>query len=183
VVKPASAAAVRTALSDGDGEYGHVAVLGTPATAKNGAYVREIAAICDTCEVLPVGCPMFVPLVENGYTAPDCAVTRLIATEYVSKLAALRPRSVILGCTHYPLIRASVELACEEVLGYRPAIVDSGACAANAISEMLREKSLLAPTDKKGESRFFVSDETHNFASSASAFLGREIGDVERIRI
>ncbi len=183
VVKPASRAATEAALSDGDGEYGHIAVLGTPATAKNGAYVREIKALCESAKVEPVGCPMFVPLVENGYTSPDSAVTRLIAIEYVSRLSSFRPRSLILGCTHYPLIRASVERACLEVLGYCPTIIDSGACAASAISEMLRKKSLLAPEDRNGKSRFYVSDETHNFSSSASAFLGREIGSVERIRI
>ncbi len=183
VVKPASRAATEAALSDGDGEYAHIAVLGTPATAKNGAYVREIRKLCDAARVEPIGCPMFVPLVENGYTAPDNAVTRLIAIEYVSRLSDFRPRSVILGCTHYPLIRKSIEQAFLEVLGYCPTIIDSGACAAREISLLLSENSLLAAPDRTGESRFYVSDETHNFASSASAFLGREIGSVERIRI
>lgn len=186
VVKPASEASCALALELKDGNLGerlHIAVLGTPATAKNGAYVREITRICPEAQVLPIGCPMFVPLVENGYTDSDNPVTLLVAKEYIARLCEFRPSAIILGCTHYPLIRGAVERACLEVLGYLPSIVDSGACAAREIAKLLECTGIKRNRAEGGVSRFFVSDETHNFSASASSFLGREIENVTRIEI
>ncbi len=186
VVKPASEMATEMAFSEGEGIRGNIAVLGTPATAKNGAYEREILKCNPNANIMPVACPMFVPLVENGYIdskAQDNPVTLLIAKEYIGKLSDFRPTSLILGCTHYPLIRNSIEKACIETLGYLPKIVDAGACAASGLRELLERRGLLSDRSEKGKSEFFVSDETQNFSVSASAFLGREIEFVKKIEI
>lgn len=186
VVKPASKMASELAFSENDGIRGNIAVLGTPATAKNRAYEREILKCNPNANILPVACPMFVPLVENGYIdteAEDNPVTLLIAKEYIGKLSDFRPTSLILGCTHYPLIRRSIEKACLSVLGYLPEIVDAGGCAAVALGELLCNRGLLSSRQNKGQSKFFVSDETQNFSSSASAFLGRKIECVTKIEI
>ena len=184
VVKPASKLACQLAFSSDKGIRGNVAVLGTPATAKNGAYEREILKCNPDAKVMPVACPMFVPLVENGYTdTNENPVTLLIAEEYIAKLSQFRPTSLILGCTHYPLIRNSIEKACAEILGYLPEIVDAGACAADSLRELLELNGLLTNRSEKGTSKFFVSDETQNFSQSASAFLGRKIEGVTKIEI
>ncbi len=183
VVKPASREAVLASQKGSGGIRGSIAVLGTPATAKNGAYVKEILNIDPTARVLPVGCPMFVPLVENGYIEKDNPVTLLVAKEYIAKLSEHRPASIILGCTHYPLIRQTIESACLEVLGYLPEVVDAGACAAKELASLLSERGICADGKASGSSEFFVSDETHNFSETASAFLGRRIDKVSKVNV
>ena len=183
VVKPASEKAVELSKEATAGICGNIAVLGTPATARNGAYEREILRIEPNAKVKPIGCPMFVPLVENGYIEKDDPVTLLVAKQYAQKLLDFRPSAVILGCTHYPLLRGAIENALGEVLGYLPEIVDAGACAAMALSFLLCEKGICADKDNKGESEFYVSDETHDFSRTASAFLGRSIDKVTKIDI
>lgn len=183
VVKPASKEAVRLSRERSSGVCGNIAVLGTPATAKNGAYEREILKTQPDARVMSVGCPMFVPLVENGYTEKNNPVTLLVAKEYIGKLSDFAPSAIILGCTHYPLIRETIEGACLEVLGYVPKIVDAGACAAKELSALLSEKGICADEKQSGSSEFFVSDETHNFSETASAFLGRRIDKVSKINV
>ena len=183
VVKPASREAVRLSKKKGDSVCPSIAVLGTPATAKNGAYEKEILKIEPGAKVASVGCPMFVPLVENGYTPKNNPVTLLVAKEYISKLSGVAPSAIILGCTHYPLIRETIESACLEVLGYVPEIVDAGACAAKELSELLLKEGVCADDKQSGSSEFFVSDETHNFGEIASAFLGRRIDKVSKVNV
>ena len=185
VVRPASEKAATLAFSDKvcGGKAGRIAVLGTPATAKNGAYEREIRAVAPQAQVLPVACPLFVPLVENGYVEKDDPLTLLAAKEYVGNLKEFQPSCLILGCTHYPLIRETIESACEKVLGYVPLTVDAGASAVATLGELLEKQGLCAPPEQKGKAAFFVSDETHNFGKTASAFLGRTIEDVTRVDV
>lgn len=183
VVLPACETACRLAKEECGGIKGNIAVLGTQATAKNGAYGVKIQELEPSFHVETVACPMFVPLVENGYIESGNMITVEIAKEYVGKLGGFRPSCIILGCTHYPIIRACIEKACEEVLGYRPHIVDSGACAAQSVAQMLKDSGSLTDSEKNGTRSFFVSDETQNFTEIASRFLGRHISDVTRIDI
>jgi len=161
---------------------GKVALLATPATVKNRAYERECAKLRSDVSVIGIGCPMFVPLVENGYIKNDCTVTKLIADEYLSKLKEFSPDVIILGCTHYPLIRNIIEQRARELFG-DVHIVDSGAQAAKAVKSFLDENDLTNLNTSKKTAKFYVSDETHNFVSSASLFLGEEISGVEKIDI
>lgn len=184
VVEPACRkAAELSKLPNVGGVCGRIGILGTPATVKKGAYETEIGKISSDLKMAAVGCPMFVPLVENGYIQPNNPITLSIAKEYIFKLADFRPNSIILGCTHYPIIKETVETACKEVLGYVPKLVDSGACAAEAVAAMLETSEKQACKDNKGCSNFFVSDEPHNFSDIASAFLGRSIDRVTRVDI
>ncbi len=185
VVKPASGLAVRLSTEEDvpAERRGRIAVLGTPATARNGAYAAEIGRISPACTVLPVGCPLFVPLVENGYVGEDDPIALLCAKEYVTKLKDFSPACIILGCTHYPLLRRVIEKAALEILGYAPKIVDSGASAVSSLEGLLSENGLRAPDGSTGKSEFFVSDEPQGFVGTASAFLGRKIETVTRIDI
>ena len=183
VVVPACEKACGEAVAHPFGEKGRIAVFGTQATAKKGAYAAKIKNINADFEVMTVACPMFVPLVENGYIGEDNTVTLTIAEEYVTKIADFRPASLILGCTHYPIIKECIKKACENVMGYCPAIIDAGACAASAIAESLGREGKLCGRDSGGTSGFFVSDETQNFTETASRFLGKSISNVKRIDI
>lgn len=182
VVTPACDRACSAALEQEYGKKGNIAVLGTQATAKNGAYEAQIKRNGDEFNVMTVACPMFVPLVENGYINDGNIITVEIAKEYISKLSDFSPSSLILGCTHYPIIRSNIERACREVLGYCPYIVDAGGCAADAIKEKMTRDCTLSD-GKNGGSSFYVSDETQNFTEIASRFLGRSISGVTRIDI
>lgn len=158
-----------------------IALLATPATVKNGAHEKYISSNFDGFSVMGIGCPMFVPLVENAYTADDCEVTRMIADEYISKLCDFAPDSIILGCTHYPIIRNIIEDSARRILKTDVEIIDSGAEAAYEIKSFLEKENLLS--ENGGCVEYYVSDETHNFRDAASLFLGESITEVSKIDI
>lgn len=159
-----------------------IAILATPATVKNAAHERYIKANYEGFEVMGIGCPMFVPLVENGYTSTDCEVTKIITDEYISKLYDFSPDCIILGCTHYPIIRNIIADSVSRILSGSVEIVDSGEEAAFEIKRFLKGENLLRD-EKGGSVEYFVSDETHNFMESASLFLGESIDKVTKIDI
>lgn len=176
-VSPACRAACRTTRS------GHVAVFATPATVARKAYETEIFGIDREIAVCSVACPMFVPLIENGYIDRDCAVTRLVAAEYLEKLRDKDIDTLILGCTHYPIIRELIADVARELLGASPNIIDAGREAAIATAELLAAKDLCTDRRKQGSVRYFVSDETQNFTSTASIFLGEEAQNVTKVQV
>ena len=159
-----------------------IALLATPATVKNAAHEKYIRKNYQGFSVMGVGCPMFVPLVENSYTSDDCVITRMVADEYISKLREFSPDSIILGCTHYPIIRNIIENSARDILKKDVQIIDSGAEAAHEIKEFLKNNNMLS-TETVGSVEYYVSDETHNFRESASLFLGENIDNVKKIDI
>ena len=159
-----------------------VALLATNATVKNGAYEKYLSSISSEYAFMGVGCPMFVPLVENGYIENSCKVTRLFCDEYISKLCDFCPDCIILGCTHYPLIKDIIKSSTKELIG-PVSIVDSGEQAALEIKEFLSAGGLLNDTCHKGNVQYFVSDDTFSFCQSASVFLGEHITNVTKIDI
>lgn len=161
---------------------GRIALLATPATVKNAAHEKYIAENFDGYTVTGIGCPMFVPLVENGYVANGCEVTKLIADEYISRLCEFSPDCIILGCTHYPIISSIIEKSAKEILGKDISVVDSGAEAAHEIKSFLEKNNLLSDSSE-GNVEYYVSDETVGFREAASLFLGESIDNVTRIDI
>ncbi len=159
-----------------------IALLATPATVRNGALSHHIAKTYDGFSVMGVGCPMFVPLVENGYISNDCEITRAIADEYIRKLYDFSPDCIILGCTHYPIIRSVIEDSARRILGDGITVIDSGAEAAYEIKRFLRENNLTCEKSG-GHVEYYVSDETYGFRETASVFLGETIDDVTKINI
>ena len=159
-----------------------IALLATPATVKNAAHEKYINENFDGYSVKGIGCPMFVPLVENGYVSRDCRVTRLIADEYISKLCDFAPDCIILGCTHYPIIRDIILDSARELISENIEIVDSGEEAAFEIKRFLKENNLLC-NGTGGSVEYYVSDEVFGFRDSASLFLGENIRDVKKIDI
>lgn len=176
-IRPACAAALRSSKN------GKIAVFATPATIGRHAFEAEIARCSADACVFPLACPMFVPLIEAGYIAPDCRVTRLIAAEYLRTLCGTGVDTLILGCTHYPIIRELIASVAEEVLGAPLKLIDSGYELALAAKALLTRMSLLRETEEPGSVRFFVSDEIQNFKTIAEMFLGEPVEKVTKVCI
>ena len=161
VVEPAARAAVAAS------PHGRIGVIGTLGTIGSGAYARAVEAQAPGTVVLSRACPLFVPLIEEGWI--DHPVSRAVAEEYLRELGNEGPDSLILGCTHYPLIAPLIA----EIMGPKVRLIDSGAEAARATATLLTERGLLAAGPP--EHRFYVSDQPGNFTRIAQAFLGREL--------
>ena len=159
-----------------------IALLATGATVKNGAYERYLQKTSPAFSFKGVGCPMFVPLVENGYIEKDCKVTRIFCDEYIGKLCDFNPDCIILGCTHYPIIKSIIKDSAKALIGDVD-IVDSGEQAALEIKEFLQNNNLLNTESEKGTVKYYVSDDTASFCQSASIFLGEQISDITKIDI
>ncbi len=170
VLEPGAKAAVAVS------PRGLVGVIGTLATVSSHAYVEAIHRLAPGADVLSRACPLFVPLVEEGWL--DHRVTHLVAEEYLAELRAANLESLILGCTHYPLLAPLLH----ELMGPAVTLIDSGAEAARATAQLLAERGQLAPDPgpKGPQHHFFLSDEPRrrSFATIAQAFLGRPLPHV-----
>ena len=167
VVEPGARVAARVSRS------GRIGVIGTSSTIASGAYQRALAAARDDLEVVARPCPLFVPLAEEGWTDPEDEVVRAAARRYLAPLAEARIDTLVLGCTHYPLLREAIA---RELPGV--ALVDS----AGAIAEEVAER--LAPAPRRPAThRFFVTDTPDRFLSVAERFLGRPVGLAEQVDI
>ena len=164
VVEPAArAAAQRT-------KNGKVGLIGTQATIRSGAYERRIAREDPSIQVLTEACPLFVPLVENGRFRPGDIVAETVAAEYLAPMREAGVDTLVLGCTHYPLLTEVIG-AC---MGPEVALINVGATCAAAVAERLRAMDALNPGGA-GESRFYVSDSVEGFSRLASTFLQRDV--------
>lgn len=173
VIAPAAARAARVTRN------GKIGIIATAASIRSGAYERELSAIRPDLEICPVACPLFVPLVENGRFRPGDRVAELVAEEYLEPLRAKGVDTLVLGCTHYPLLADVIA----RTMGEDVTLVDSGAACADHAAIRLGEAGLLNENGS-GSCRYFVSDSTQDFARLASIFLGDPVEDgVERVEI
>jgi glutamate racemase len=161
VIEPAIEAAVRCS------PHGKIGLVGTLGTVGSGSYQRSLQHRAPGAMVLARACPLFVPLIEEGWI--DHPVTRQVAEEYLGELRNADLESLILGCTHYPLIAPLIG----DLMGPAVHLVDSGALAAHAVAVLLRERGQLG--EGPATHRFFISDEPRNFTRIARSFLGREL--------
>ena len=169
VIEPAAQAAVAAS------PHGRIGVVGTLATVGSNSYADAIARLAPQATVYQRACPLFVPLVEEGWL--DHAVTRQVAEEYLAELKTANLDSLILGCTHYPMLAPLLRTA----MGASVRLVDSGAEAAHATAELLAARGLLAPAGApEPQHHFFLSDEPRrrSFARVAESFLGRPLPQV-----
>ncbi|MCC7537141.1 MAG: glutamate racemase [Deltaproteobacteria bacterium] len=166
VVEPGARAAVAVTR-------GRVGVIGTASTVGSGAYPRAIAA-CDTrCEVFTQAAPLLVPLAEEGWTDGD--VPRLAARRYLAPLAAADIDTLVLGCTHYPLLRTVLETESAYLAARAVHVVDSGQAVAIEVARFLAERELLAARDPlapEAALRLLVTDLPGRFSEAAARFLG-----------
>ncbi|GMU82081.1 MAG: glutamate racemase [Planctomycetota bacterium] len=170
VLKPGAEAAV--CLAQG----APIGVIGTEATVSSNAYCRAIEAISPGALVIQQACPLFVPIVEEGRACTD-AVVRHAARGYLASLRDQGVRVVVLGCTHYPLLRDAIAA----VLGPKVAIVDSGEATSHAVEALLTASGALSSPDRTGTMRAFVSDHPARFRMVGSRFLNHDIEDVQLV--
>ena len=166
VVEATAEAAVRATKN------GRIGIIGTTATVNSGSYAGYIASLDPAIETFSTACPLFVPLVEEGMTSPDCEITRLAVEHYLAHFRDKGIDTLILGCTHYPVIADAISRALPGVT-----LINSGAESARK----LRDLGLLVPG---GAPEYYVSDSAEHFSRLASRFLGRPVeGSVEYVEI
>ena len=146
-----------------------VGVIGTESTISSNAYRKEVLAIDKSVFVIQKSCPLFVPLVEERMLYD--AITRMAVKRYLSPVLKKKIDTLILGCTHYPLL----ENAIQKFVGKKVSLVDSSMAVARYTKSLLKERNMLSGQKRKAESMFFASDNTKNFARLAKVFLKREI--------
>lgn len=165
VVEPTAARAVELS------QNGRVGLIATGATISTGAYERVIHSLAPRAQVFPTACPLFVPLVENGRTRPGDVVIETVVHDYLAPLKAAGVDVLVLGCTHYPLLREVIG----NYMGPGVQLVDSGAEVAHQVGRWLAEHDQLAPEGQQGQCRWYVSDAPDGFRALASHFLGRPV--------
>ena len=154
-----------------------IGVIGTPGTIKSGKYLRCLKEINPEIEVYSKACPMFVPLVENGYTTGE--VARIISAEYLTPLKEANIDTLILGCTHYPMLYDTIQ----SFMGSGVTLVNSGAETAVYAKKRLAESGLLCSRER-GSVQYYVSDSTESFSELAGVFLEKHIdGSVHTVDI
>ncbi len=167
VVEPGARAAARASRS------GRIGVIGTQGTVASGAYQRAIAAARPDAQVVAKACPLFVPLAEEGWTDPADEIVRGIVRRYLAPVREAGVDALVLGCTHYPLLKAAIAAELPGV-----ALVDS----AEAIAAEVRER-VPAERGNAAVHRFLVTDTPEKFLQVAGRFLGRPVTIAEHVDV
>ncbi len=171
MIHPGASYSVKTSKSK------RIGVIGTLATIGSEAYTRAIHQIDPSISVFAVPCPLFVPLAEEGWDNHPAA--RLIADEYLAPLRRERIDTLILGCTHYPILRHTIQLAA----GSGVQLVDSGEAAIEDVVRVLRERDMLNASKDEPNHEFYVSDVPQRFKYLGDLFLGRQLRRVQRVHL
>lgn len=153
-----------------------IGVIGTEGTIGSGRYEEAIRSLLPDAEVFSAACPLFVPLAEEGWAEHE--VARLASLEYLQPLISAQIDTLVLGCTHYPLLRKTLQ----QVLGPEVLLVDSAEETARCVAELFREQGLERP-EHGGQRDFYVTDVPTRFERVGRAFLGRELVRVEQVLI
>ena len=160
---------------------GKVGIIGTETTVRSSAYTKAIKAIHAGIDTIGQACPLFVPLVEEGWIQDD--ITLSVVERYLAPLKKEGIDTLVLGCTHYPLLKKAIQ----QVMGSGVALIDSAEETALEVKAMLTHLGLMPPV-KEGDlpavsaaRRFFVTDVPLRFEEQGSRFLGEKISTVERI--
>jgi glutamate racemase len=167
VVEPGARAAAA------DAKLKKIAVIGTEATINSRSYEEAIKAIDSSVEVSGIACPLFVPLIEEGWLDGD--IVKLTAEKYLSSLRYNGLDSIVLGCTHYPMIKDVIK----NVTGVP--LIDSAVETAKEVKRVLEEKGILRRSEEEGSREFFVTDFPEKFSRVGEGFLGHEISNIIKI--
>ena len=172
VVSAASDAAIAATKN------GKIGIIGTSGTIKSGAYERYIESKNAGIKTCSKACPLFVPLVENGHF--DTMVAELVTEEYLAGIKESGVDTLILGCTHYPLLKNTIA----RFMGSGVTLIDAGAEVARELKRLLIEKDLCADSAKEDRYSYYVSDNVDGFETLGGTFLEQTIlGKVEKINI
>ncbi len=150
-----------------------IGVIGTSATILSEAHKREILKLNPEIKVLTNACPLFVPLVEEGWHSHNDVVVTETVKRYLKPIITAECDTIILGCTHYPVL----EDAIKQVVGDSVTLINPGIAVANAVADYLKNNSLENSKSTEGQHSYFVSDKPDSFKVLASVLLGNEIDD------
>ncbi|MFQ3574146.1 MAG: glutamate racemase [Thermodesulfovibrionales bacterium] len=154
-----------------------VGIIGTEATIKSMAYKKAIHALDSTIEVFSKACPLFVPLVEEGWTSGE--VAERVVNIYLNDLVKNHIDCLVLGCTHYPLLKGVIK----EIVGKDIVLVDSAIETAKAVRQALYSNNLVNNSDDNSGVKYFVTDSGQRFITVGGCFLGEEIKDIEVVTL
>ncbi|HPL09335.1 MAG TPA: glutamate racemase [Smithellaceae bacterium] len=154
-----------------------IGVIGTPATINSNAYARAIHILDRDAKVFSQACPLFVPLVEEGWF--EHPATRLVAEEYLKPVMAERVDTLVLGCTHYPLLKPLFQ----DITGGQVRLIDSAEAMADIAADLIRQNNLGSTANRPPEYLFCVSDVPYRFQTIGERFLGRTLPRVEMVRL
>ena len=155
---------------------GRIGVIATAGTVDSGAYPRAISSADTRAQTFMESAPLLVPLAEEGWTEGD--VPRLIVRRYLQPLVAARIDTLVLGCTHYPLLRAAIEQELAALSGQALPVVDSAEATAEELAALLEARDLATTQQERGSLRVMVTDLPKRFGDVASRFLGRELSEL-----
>jgi glutamate racemase len=168
VIVPGARAAVEASRKK------RIGVIGTVGTIASNAYTNAIRQLDPSATVIGQPCPLFVPLAEEGWI--DHRVTEMIAKEYLFPLKLQKIDTLVLGCTHYPILGKVIGSALEETA----VLIDSGEAAAQEVERVLAERGMRNPSAQKANVQFYVSDIPYKFTEIGERFLGQKLGKVRR---
>ena len=178
VIEPGSRAAVEVA------QGANIGVIATEATIQSKAYAKAIAAMGATGKVIERACPLFVSLAEEGWADSD--VARIVARDYLSEFNKTTLAALVLGCTHYPILREVIS----ETVGTQVKLIDSGAATARDVESLLQSTDLTHDLALYQERQlcddldhFYVTDAAERFAKVAERFLGSAPSVLEAVEI
>ena len=151
---------------------GKIGVLGTAATVASASHKKAIRQIDPAVSVYAQSCPLFVPLVEEGWFSPDDAVVHKTVERYLDPVLQFGADTLILGCTHYPLLEDAIRAVAGDIV-----LINPGIAVANAVSEHLKETGTQNPSG--GAHFFYVSDTPQSFQKTASILLGKNLDETK----
>ena len=163
VITPAAKAAAKAT------QNGRIGVIGTPVTVKSRSHARAILRILPDAIIVANSCPLFVPLVEEGWISEQDDVTKAVAERYLSEIRKGEVDTLIMGCTHYPAIKNIIA----EIMGEGVTLIDPGTATAETVKKHLEDNGMLNP--KGGNCKYFVSDRPDAFSKTARILMGESI--------
>ena len=182
VIGPGGRKAVELTKEDQNAKIG---VIATDATVESKAYLEAVKRASDgKARVFQAGCPLFVPLAEEGWTKEPETIS--IAAKYLTDMKIFAPHALVLGCTHYPILREVIQ----QTIGADVKLIDSGEATADEVAALLKEKGSENPNSVKGRRKlcddldhFYVTDAAERFARVAERFLGVKPSKLEAIEV
>lgn len=152
-------------------QNGRIGVIATSATIRSGSYRARLESLAPAVQVFEQSCPLFVPIVESGFMLEHPDITGEIAQTYLADLRKAGVDTVILGCTHYPILKRIIG----EVVGESVRLIDSGRETARCCKTLLEQDNLCAGLDAQGGCSYYVSDRIDDFAKVAGIFLREDV--------
>ena len=174
VVRPSAQEACRLT------KQGRVGVVGTSASIRSNSYGRTISSLRPEVQVFGNACPLLVHVVENGLVQPDNQIARLSVEMYLKPLIEEKIDTLILGCTHYPILYDIFD----DLLNHEVALIDPGKCTARYVKDVLTAQGMVSDRKELGSTDYNVTDQVSGFEQTASLFLGEPVnGSLNRVEL